>query len=267
MVLEALNLDGRSAVVTGGGTGLGREMVRALSAAGSDIVVVGRRQGPIEEAAGEAQANGRRGIAVPTDVTDTAQVEHLFQTAFSELGKVDVLINNAGVVRGQGGRPIWDITDEEWTAGIEANLSSAFYCSRAVARHMVDRGSGKIINVASGYGLRGARDNYMYGAGKGGVVNFTRSLAVSLGRHGVTANCIVPGFFPTEATTGAGMELPGADFIPVGRPGDPREVGPVAVWLASPASDYMTGELFIVDGGGMAGGIAPTGYAPEAELE
>ena len=100
-------------------------------------------------------------------------------------------------------RPIWDISDADWRLGIETNLSSAFYCSRAVAKHMVDRGQGKIINVSSGFGLRGGRDNYMYTTAKGGIVQLTRTLAMSLGRYGVTSTCIVPGFIPTEATAHA----------------------------------------------------------------
>jgi NAD(P)-dependent dehydrogenase (short-subunit alcohol dehydrogenase family) len=141
-------------------------------------------------------------------------------------------------------------------------LDPAFYCSRAVSKQMCDRGKGKIINVSSGLGLRGARDNYMYGCAKGALVQLTRSLAVSLGRYGVTANCIVPGFFPTEGTAASPMALPSAEFIPAGRVGRPGELGPLVVWLASSASSYMTGEVFIIDGGGLAGGYAPTGYAP-----
>lgn len=265
-ILKSLNLDGLSVVITGGGTGLGRSMVRAMAAAGADIAIAGRRQGPIDEAAADVETHGRHGLAVSTDVTDTAQVARLFETVLNEFGKVDVLFNNAGIVRGQGATPIWDITDEDWRIGIDTNLSSAFYCSRAIAKHMADRGSGKIINLASGFGLRGARDNYMYGAGKGGIVNLTRSLAVSLGRYGVTANCIVPGFIPTEATSESSMGLPRGAFIPIGRTGRPDELGPLAVWLASSASDYMTGEMIAIDGGGLAGGMAPTGYAPVTEL-
>ena len=264
-VLDALRLDGSAIVVTGGGTGLVREMVKALAAAGADVAVAGRRPEPLAEAVSDIEAAGQRGLAVSADVTDTASVNDLFETAISELGRVDVLINNAGIVRGQGGTAIWDVTDEMWRVGIDTNLSGAFYCARAVSKHMADRGSGKIVNVSSGFGLRGARDNYMYACGKGGIVQLTRSLAVSLGRYGVTSNCIVPGFFPTEATSGSSMALPRGQYIPVGRTGLPAELGPVAVWLSSSASDYMTGEMMVVDGGGLAGGFAPTGYTLEVE--
>ena len=256
----------RGVVITGGGTGLGREMTVAMARAGADIVIAARRTGPIEEVAEEVRALGRKAVAVSTDVTDTEQVASLMESATSELGKVDVLLNNAGIVRGQGAIPIWEITDEDWQVGIDVNMSSAFYCARAIAKHMVERGSGKIINVSSGFGYRGGRDNYMYCVGKGGIVNLTRVLATSLGRYGITSTCIVPGFIPTEGTDESRLTLPRGEFIPIGRVGHPHEMGAVAVFLASGASDYMNGESFIIDGGGLAGGAAPTGHAPEIPL-
>ena len=266
MLEHKLSLDGRSVVITGGGTGLGREMTLAMARAGADLVIAARRIGPIEEIADEVRAMGRQAVAISTDVTDTSQVNRLMRTAISEFGKVDVLVNNAGIVRGQGAVPIWDITDEDWRVGIDTNMSSAFYCARAIARHMVERGQGKIVNVSSGFGYRGGRDNYMYCVGKGGVVQLTRTLAMSLGRYGVTSTCIVPGFIPTVGTDESNLTLPRGGFIPIGRVGRPHEMGAVAVFLASAASDYMNGEAFIIDGGGLAGGAAPTGYAPEIPL-
>ena len=266
MLDERLSLVGKSVVITGGGTGLGREMTLAMARAGADIVIAARRVGPIEEVAEEARALGRKALAFSTDVTDTAQVARLMEDSIEALGKVDVLINNAGIVRGQGATPIWEITDEDWQIGIDVNMSSAFYCARAIAKHMVEQGGGKIINVSSGFGYRGGRDNYMYCVGKGGVVNLTRVLATSLGRYGITSTCIVPGFIPTEGTDESRLTLPRGEFIPIGRVGHPREMGAVAVFLASSASDYMNGESFAIDGGGLAGGAAPTGHAPEIPL-
>lgn len=263
-MLENLSLDGKTIVITGGGTGLGREMALAMARAGADLVIASRRTGPIEEVAALVRDMGRRSLTVSTDVTDSAQVERLFRTTLDEFGKVDVLLSNAGIVRGQGATPIWDVTDDDWRLGIDTNLTGSFYCARAIARHMVERGEGKIVNVASGFGLRGGRDNYMYTCGKGGIVQLTRSLAISLGRHGITSNCIVPGFVPVgEAAT---VPPQRNDFIPTGRGGMPSELGPIAVFLASGASDYMNGEMFIVDGGGLAGGYAPTGHALEIPL-
>ncbi len=266
MLEEKLSLEGKGVVITGGGTGLGREMTLAMARAGADIVIAARRVAPIEEVAEQVRALGRKAVAISTDVTDTAQVSQLMERSISELGKVDVLLNNAGIVRGQGATPIWEISDEDWRIGIEVNMSSAFYCARAIAKHMVERGGGKIINVSSGFGYRGGRDNYMYCVGKGGIAQLTRVLATSLGRHGITSSCIVPGFIPTAGTDESRLTLPRGEFIPIGRVGNPHEMGAVAVFLASSASDYMNGEAFVIDGGGLAGGVAPTGHAPEIPL-
>ncbi|HHZ62229.1 MAG TPA: SDR family oxidoreductase [Dehalococcoidia bacterium] len=267
MLEEKLSLEGKTIVITGGGTGLGREMTLAMASAGADLVIASRRIGPIDEVAQAARDMGRRAITVSTDVTDTSQVAALMERALDEYGKVDVLLNNAGIVRGKGAEAIWDISDEDWRIGIDTNMSSAFFCSRAIAKHMVERGQGKIINVSSGFGYRGGRDNYMYAVGKGGIVQLTRTLATSLSRHGITSTCIVPGFLPTTGTDESNITLPRGDFIPIGRVGRPSELGAVAVFLASPGSDYMNGEAFAIDGGGLAGGVAPTGYAPEIPLE
>ncbi len=265
-MLENLSLDGKTIVITGGGTGLGTEMTLAMARAGADLIIASRRQGPIDDVADQVKALGRKSMAVSTDVTDSAQVNALFEKALAEFGKVDVLFNNAGIVRGQGSIPIWEITDEQWRLGIDTNLTGAFYCSRAIAKHMVDRGQGKIINTSSGFGFRGGRDNYMYACGKGGIIQLTRALATSLGRYGITSNCMAPGYIPTTGTAESRDTLPRGEFIPIGRVGSPPEMGPIAVFLASTASDYMNGETIVVDGGGLAGGYAPTGYAPEIPL-
>ena len=267
-MLDSLSLDGRTVIITGGGTGLGRAMVRALARAGADLVIAARRTNLIEEAAEEARALGRSSLAVATDVTDSAQVDQLVATTLDQFGKVDVLINNAGMTNQNVRKPIWEISDQDWRVGIDTNLSSAFYCSRAVSRHMADRGSGKIINVASGFGLRGGRDIWMYCCGKGGMVQLTRVLAFNLARYGVTANTIVPGFIPTVGTDDMRESLPRfGENIPIGRLGKPEDMGPIAVFLASEASDYMNGEMFTLDGGGLAAGMAPAGHLPYSPLE
>jgi NAD(P)-dependent dehydrogenase (short-subunit alcohol dehydrogenase family) len=265
-MLSQLSLDGKNIVVTGAGTGLGKEMALAIAQAGGNLILAARRMDRIEEVAKCARAAGVKAVAFSADLTNTNQVVNLFKNALEEFEYLDVLINNAGIVRGQASLPIWEISDTDWNIGIETNLSTAFYCSRAIAKHMVDRKQGKIINVSSGFGLRGGRDNYMYSAAKGAILQLTRTLAISLGRHGVTSTCIVPGFIPTEGTSTLKETQPKNEFIPVGRVGKPHEIGPVAVFLASDASNYMNGEIFPIDGGGLAGGYAPTGYAPKIEL-
>lgn len=266
-MLDRYSMDGKVTIVTGGGTGLGRAMVHALAHAGSDIVVASRRPGPIEEVAEEVREMGRRALAIPTDVTQSDQVNGMVRHCLDEFGKVDVLINNAAQL-GAPRTPIWDMTDDEWRNGIDANLTSAFYCSRAVARAMVSQGSGKIINISSGYGLRGGRNMYTYTSGKGGMIQLTRTLALSLGPHGVTANAICPGFIPTRGAEGLVGSLPRfADRVPIGQFPKPPDIGPIAVFLASAASDYMNGEYITIDSGGLAGGFAPTGYAPSIPLQ
>jgi len=269
MMLEKLNLEGRVVVITGGGTGLGLEMTRHLARAGADLIIAGRRPGPIEAAAAEVIALGRRALAVPTDVSDSAQADRLIAAALAHFGQVDALINNAALVADTTPTPLWEVSDGEWQAALNVNLSGAFYCARAVAKPMVDRGSGKIINVSSGFGLRGGRDIYTYCCTKGGILQLTRALSFSLARYGVTANSIVPGFIPTAGTDSDLRDAlpPSGAFLPTGQLGRPEDIGPVAVFLAAPASDYMTGETFTLDGGGLAAGLAPAGYGPLRPLE
>ena len=267
-MLESLSLDGKSVVITGGGTGLGLAMVRALARAGADLAIGGRRPGPIQEAVDEVKSLGRDAVAVPTDVTDSGQVNELISSSIQRFGKIDVLINNAGAVQDNVRKPLWDITDEDWHRIMDVNLTGAFYCSRAVSKPMVDQGHGKIINVASGFGLRGGRDIYMYCCSKGGMIQLTRTLSFNLARHGVTANSIVPGYVPTGNSGATSESLPrSGDFLPIGKLGKPEDFGPLAVFLASSASDYMTGEMIIADGGGLAGGVTPTGHAPLIPME
>ena len=269
-MLEKLSLEGKTVIITGGGTGLGLAMVRALARAGADLCIAGRRPEPIQAAAQEVQELGRRAVSVPTDVSDSAQVDGLVASALDHFGRIDVLINNAGAANSENLRkPIWDITDDDWRWLMDVNLTGAFYCSRAVSRPMVDQGKGKIINVASGFALRGGRDIYMYCCSKGGMLQLTRVLSFNLARSGVTANTIVPGFIPTDilADDDPSITPRSGVFLPIGKLGSPEDMGPIAVFLASDASDYMTGEMIVADGGGLAGGIAPTGHAPVQALE
>ena len=267
-VLESLRLDDRVAVITGGGTGLGRAMALAFAKAGADVVVGARRPGPIEETAGLVRGLGRRALAVPTDVTDSAQADRLIGATLAEFGRLDILVNNAGIDRQTAYRkPFLEITDEEWRRGIDVNLSGAFFCARAAARAMIERRSGVILNVASGFGFRGGRDNFMYACAKGGVVQLTRSLALTLLPHGIRVVGLAPGFFaqaPAASDEDRARRLKRGRFIPVGRIGEAEEIGPLAVFLVSDGASYMSGEPVALDGGGLAGGAAPWGFAPPA---
>ena len=268
-MLEKFNLEGKKVVITGGGTGLGLAMVRALARAGADLCIAGRRPGPIEDAVKEVEELGREALAVPTDVIDSEQVGRLISTALDRFGRIDVLINNAGAVQENVHKPIWDITDDEWRMVMDVNLTGAFYCARAVSQPMVEQGKGKIINVASGFGMRAGREIYMYCCSKGGMIQLTKVLSFNLARYGITANSIVPGFIPTTGTDSEmRATLPrSGDYLPIGKLGRPEDLGPIAVFLSSDASDYMTGEMIIADGGGLAAGLTPTGHAPVEALE
>lgn len=270
-------LDGKVIIITGGGTGLGRSMAYCLAAEGANIVVAARRVPPLEETAAGVRKRGGKALVVPTDVTDSAQCNNLIAKSLAEMGKIDVLINNAGIVRGEQRVPIWDITDEAWRTGIDVNLSGGFYCSRAVSKYFADKRGGKIILVASGEGFRGQRDSYMYNTAKAGVVNLVRVMALSLAEFNIRVNCIVPGFVDTfenqpedyrrameQARAAGGTRRL---FVPVGHSGKPDDIGNVALFLCSDASDYVTAGIFISDGGGLAGGFATTGYAPLITLK
>lgn len=263
MYTEKLDLTGKVAVVTGAGRGLGRQMSIYLARAGADVVCAARSVDQIERTANEVRQEGRRALVVPTDATKSADCNAMVERALAEFGHIDIMVNNAG--GGGGSKAIWEITDEEWRYGIDLNLSAAFYCSRAVVPHMAERKQGKIISLASGYGLRGGRDNYMYCSGKGGIVNFTRVLALSVVQDNVQVNAIAPGWFPhwdqipeDRAQAFRARER----FQITGRYGETWELGPLCVFLASAASDYMTGHTIVIDGGGMLAAYAPTGFVP-----
>lgn len=260
MILDALKLDGKVAIITGAGRGLGRAMAVKFAEAGADIVAASRTQAQLDETAELVRKTGRKCLIVPTDVTNSAAVNAMAAAALKEMGKIDILINNAGGGDETAGKTIEEITDEQWRRGLDTNLTSQFYAARAVIPAMVKRQRGKIVNLASGYGLRGGKHNYMYACSKGGVIQLTRSLALTYALSNIQTNCIVPGIFPHNEEMMRFFK--GGKFIPIGRPGDDAEIGPLAVFLSSDASNHINGELIAIDGGGLAGGILPTGAIP-----
>jgi 2-dehydro-3-deoxy-D-gluconate 5-dehydrogenase len=263
-ILDQFDLSGQAAIVTGSGTGLGREMALSLAEAGCDIVGVGRRAEPLEEVGELIRKMGRRYLACSgTDVTDSAQVNDMVERATREMGRVTVLINNAGLGGSGRGKTLPELTDEDWHSGIDSNLSSAFYCSRALVPHLLEHGGGRIINVTSGWGFRGGRNNFMYSIAKGGVIQLTKALAMTYARDNIRASCIAPGLFPKSEDEELLKQL--GERQPAGRIGFLREMGPLAVFLASPAADYLSGETVLMDGGAIAAGLTPAGIVPRAE--
>ena len=262
-ILDRFRLDGRVALITGAGRGLGRAMALAFAEAGADIAGAARTESQLAETAALVEARGRRTVSLPTDVADSAAVQLMVDRTLEEFGRIDILINNAGGGTAGAGKTLPEILDAEWREGIDVNLSSQVYCSRAVIPALLEQGSGAIINIASGFGLRGGRDNYMYATAKAGVVNLTRSLSVTYGPSGIRTNCIAPGVFPHTAEAEAGWR--GGRFIPVGRVGRAWEIGPLAVFLGSDAAAGISGETIVHDGAGTAM-IGPTGWAPRVPL-
>jgi len=267
-LLETLRLDGKAAVVTGAGRGLGRAMAQALARAGARVVCAARTATQIEQTAHRITADGGEALAVVADVSDSAQVDACVKACVDAFGQIDVMVANAGGGIGEN-RPFWEYSDELFEQGLAVNLKGTFYSGRAAARAMVERGAGGvIINVASGSALRGNK-YFAYPTAKGGVISLTKSEAAMLGEHGIRANVIVPGFVVQEPTSDeqeiADRAARGAR-TPVRRLGEWWELGPLAVYLASDASRYITGQSFVIDGGGLAGGLGPVAFAPRHTL-
>ena len=244
------SLEGRVAVVTGGGGGLGTSICGALAGAGAAVAVVGRLGDPLEEVRDSIASVGGQAITVEADVSDRASVEAMAARVASELGGVDVLVNNAAIYP----RRAWDeITEEEWDAVQATNVKGYFLCARAVHESMKARGHGRIVNLSSITFFIGLPMLLDYVVSKGGVIGFTRALARELGPEGITVNAIAPGAFPTDAEKIHPNPEEYTQWIldqqSLKRRGTPEDIGSLAVFLASDASSFITGQTIMIDGG------------------
>jgi gluconate 5-dehydrogenase len=249
---DLFSLDGKVAVVSGGGRGIGRQMATGLADAGAAVVVCGRDLATAERAAAELAAAGATAIGLRCDVRSEDEVEEVIRRTVDELGRVDILVNNAGTV--------WAAAPEDvplagWQKVVDVNLTGVFLFSRAAGRVMIDQQAGRIINIASVAAFKGAPPEIMdaisYQATKGAVVSFTRDLACKWGRHGINVNAIAPGWFPSDMTEILLSHHHDVlvERTPLGRLGGPHDLEGALVFLASDASAWVTGHTLVVDGG------------------
>jgi NAD(P)-dependent dehydrogenase (short-subunit alcohol dehydrogenase family) len=250
-VRELFDLAGRTAIVTGGSAGLGRQMAEALAEQGANIVLCARKKERCEQAAAELRQLGVKTIALGCDVKNPVEVQAVVDQALAAFGRIDILINNAGT---SWGAPIEEMRLEHWNKVIETNLTGTFLFCQAVGKGMVAQRRGKIINIASVAGLGGSPTDYHaigYHASKGGVVIFTKDLACKWGQHNIQVNAIAPGWFPTHMSQVLIDRNRDAFLsrIPLHRFGSSHDLKGAAVFLASAASDFVTGHVLVVDGG------------------
>ncbi len=267
MYKEKFRLDGKVGIVTGGGRGLGSQMALALAKQGAAVVVAARTQAQIDEVAKEIKDAGGKALAVATDITDRNACFALIDAAVKEFGRLDIMMNNAGIGdRRPGPQEFLDYPFENWLYTFDVNLNGTYHCTQAAGKVMVRQGQGgSIINTSSGTGLRGNRGNGAYGTAKAAVISLTKTTAINLAEHRIRANAIVPGFVsqsPPRSQEEADSRRARGRYVPSQRLGEAWELGPLAVFLASDASSYVSGEIFIIDGGGFSGGYATLGFAP-----
>ena len=247
---QLFDLSGRVAIMTGAGRGLGRTMALALAAAGADLALASRTAPELETLVEEVNALGRRAIAVPTDVTSPEACEELVAAAIERLGRLDIMVNNAGTnVR----KSMLEITPEEYDFVIETNLKGYFNGARAAGRHFVDQGSGKVINISSILGSVALPNQAAYASSKGAIDQLTKVLALEWASAGVQVNGLAPTYFETDLTRPLYEDPERRAFIeertPMGRWGQPHELAGAVIFLASDASDFVTGQTILVDGG------------------
>jgi 7-alpha-hydroxysteroid dehydrogenase len=252
-MLDRFRLDGKVALVTGGGKGIGRGIALALAESGADVAVLARRQEDVDAVAGEIRQIGRRALAISGDVLDDAVIPAALDRVVAELGSIDIMVNNAGGNLDRLQHPLPQITMQKWDEQISLNLRHKFYGSQQAAMRM--KGGGRIINVVSVAALRATPGYGAYSTGNAGVIAMSRTLAVELGPRKITVNCIAPGIVFTEMLSEsmrmdeAAVEKAFTASIPLGRIGNPDDTAAAAVFFASPAAEWTTGQCITVAGG------------------
>ena len=255
MGLEIFSLEGKTALVTGASRGIGAAIALAFADAGADVALAARSLEDIEALAGKIEAGGRRAVAIQTDVTDPDQIDASVARAIESLGSLDVLVNNAGGTKFMA--PAVDTRRDGWQKAMRLNLDSVFYYCQTAGKHMLERGRGSVINVASVAGVHGSPTLSYYGAAKAAVINLTKTLAVEWGTSNVRCNAIAPGWVKTDLNKAIWEnEAFATDWVkdqPIKRWGDTADLVGAAVWLASDASTYTTGQTIVIDGGATVG--------------
>lgn len=250
---ELFSLTGKVALVTGASRGLGQGMALALAAAGADLAVVARSADGLADTAEKAKAMGRRVVVIAADVGQFPEIQRLVDDTLAACGRIDILVNAAGT---QVRKPIFEATEADWDRLMAVNLKAPYFVSQAVARVMAKQGGGKIINVGSLTCQIGLANVCMYGASKGGILSLTRGMAVEWAPYGIRVNAIGPGYYRTKMTEDLFRDEARSRWIhsriPLGRVGLPEDLAGALIFLASPASDYVTGQILYVDGGWLA---------------
>jgi 2-deoxy-D-gluconate 3-dehydrogenase len=250
MILNKFSLKGKAGIVTGASQGLGKGMATALAQAGADLVIVSRTQSVLEKTAEEIRTFEHKVVPVTGDISKKEDIERIVNKTLEKFGKIDFLFNNAGIIRRC---PSEDYSEKDWDEVISINLKGVFLLAQAVGRVMIKQGGGKIINTSSLIAVTGGKTIPAYAASKGGVAQLTKALANDWAKYNINVNAIGPGYFKTDQTkplwTDKARYRELTERIPMGRWGDPEDLAGTAVFLASEASDYITGQTIFVDGG------------------